>query len=85
MSTVFNRIICADTLKTLRRLAADSVDLVVTSPPYNIGKDYETRQPLDVYLANQADVLGEAYRVLKTSGSFFGRWARTSTTAFTCP
>ena len=40
-----------DCLETLRTLPAGSVHLVVTSPPYNIGKIYEERVALDTYLA----------------------------------
>src|SRR4051812_35540984 len=32
-------------------------DLVVTSPPYNIGKSYETKQALKDYLAWQAEII----------------------------
>ena len=71
MKRLFNKIICADALDTLRTLPAETVDLVVTSPPYNIGKEYEARQSLDAYLANQADVLREVHRTLKPHGSLF--------------
>ena len=43
--------------------------LVVTSPPYNLGKDYERRSSLDAYLAAQAEVVVEAVRVLHPRGS----------------
>ena len=71
MKQFLNQIICADALETLKTFPAEIVDLVVTSPPYNIGKEYENRQSLDAYLANQADVLQEVHRTLKPSGSLF--------------
>lgn len=43
--------------------------LVVTSPPYNIGKSYERRQKLDDYLEGQASVIRECVRVLADDGS----------------
>ncbi len=43
--------------------------LIVTSPPYNIGKAYERRTPLDVYLEMQEHVISEAVRLLKPGGS----------------
>lgn len=43
--------------------------LVVTSPPYNIGKQYERRVKLDDYLALQAKVIEECVRVLANDGS----------------
>ena len=58
-----------DCLKFLRSLPDGIVQLVVTSPPYNIGKRYERRISLDQYLANQATVIRECVRVLSASGS----------------
>lgn len=60
-----------DCLDWLRGLPAESVDCVVSSPPYNIGKEYETRTALHVYLEQQRQVLAECVRVLKSSGSIF--------------
>jgi predicted methyltransferase len=31
-----NKIVCGDSVKTMRRLPDESIDLVVTSPPYNL-------------------------------------------------
>lgn len=44
-------------------------DLVVTSPPYNIGKEYEKQMPLDEYVAWQKRILEKIYLRLKPSGS----------------
>lgn len=44
-------------------------DLVVTSPPYNIGKEYETRVELDRYLEWQERVIAEIIPRLKAGGS----------------
>ncbi len=44
-------------------------DLVVTSPPYNINKEYESRQPLEDYLAWQKDIITETAKRMSTSGS----------------
>ena len=43
--------------------------MVVSSPPYNIGKIYEKRQDFDAYLAWQEEVLKECVRSLKAQGS----------------
>ena len=40
-----------DCLDLLHALPAGAARLVVTSPPYNLGKAYERRRPLDTYLA----------------------------------
>lgn len=53
----------------LGKLASNSIDLIVTSPPYNIGKDYETVVPMEQYLKSQEEILRESFRVLKPTGS----------------
>ena len=58
-----------DNLRHLSALADSSIDLVVTSPPYNIGKDYEKVMPIDEYLRLQRAVISECVRVLKPTGS----------------
>ncbi len=45
------------------------VSLVVSSPPYNIGKAYETRTALNEYLAKQTRLISQLYRVLRDNGS----------------
>ena len=51
------------------RITPGSVDVVVTSPPYNLGKAYEPRLDLDVYLAQQGRVIAECVRALPEKGS----------------
>lgn len=58
-----------DCLKMLKQMPSNSVQLVITSPPYNIGKEYEKRQNLQKYLNFQEEVIKECYRVLKPEGS----------------
>jgi len=58
-----------DRLDLLKSLPDKSVKLVVTSPPYNIGKEYEKRRDLDLYLADQEETIKEAVRVLRDDGS----------------
>ena len=57
---------CSDLLKSV---PSNSVDLVITSPPYNIGKRYEKATSLQSYLKNQEPVITELHRVLTTTGS----------------
>ena len=63
------RISCEDNLKFMRRLDDESMTLIVTSPPYNIGKEYEVRKSQDVYIKEQAACIAEATRVLASNGS----------------
>lgn len=58
-----------DCLDLLARVPDSSVRLIVTSPPYNIGKGYERRLKLEDYLAAQARVIKECVRVLADDGS----------------
>lgn len=44
-------------------------DLIVTSPPYNIGKSYEVRTELDEYLQWQRSIIDELVPRLKSGGS----------------
>ena len=71
----FAKITCEDNLKFMRRLDDESMNLIVTSPPYNIGKEYETRKSQgayisqDAYIEEQVACIAEAVRVLSPSGS----------------
>lgn len=58
-----------DNLKFMRGLDDESMKLIVTSPPYNIGKSYEKRSPLDQYVKDQAQVISECVRLLHPNGS----------------
>jgi len=63
------KLINNDRLKLLNKLKNDSVQLVITSPPYNIGKSYEKKQSFEIYLEEQKKTLIECVRVLKDKGS----------------
>lgn len=58
-----------DCLNLLETIPSQSIQLVVTSPPYNIGKKYEKKLRLDQYVEQQAAVIKEVVRVLKPTGS----------------
>ncbi len=64
-------IFLGDTRALLATIPDGTVDLVVSSPPYNLGKEYESRVALDHYVAEQAEVLRECCRILKATGSIF--------------
>ena len=59
-----------DTLDFLPALPSGVARLIVTSPPYNIGKRYESRVKFDDYVAVEARVIKECARVLADDGSF---------------
>lgn len=58
-----------DCLDLLAQMPSGCAELVVTSPPYNLGKEYEAKTSMDVYLAQQEQVVKECYRVLSPTGS----------------
>lgn len=57
---------CLDLLKTIPDA---SIQLIVTSPPYNIGKEYEEKLRLNVYIEQQAKIITQCTRVLSPGGS----------------
>lgn len=63
--TLFN----GDCLDFLETIPDETFQLIITSPPYNIGKEYERRLDIDVYVAQQKKVIDECVRTLKSSGS----------------
>ena len=58
-----------DCSELLKSIPSDSVDLIITSPPYNIGKKYEKKTSLASYLKDMEPVIVEVVRVLATTGS----------------
>ena len=58
-----------DCLDLLRSIPDDSMQLIVTSPPYNIGKEYEKKLQLETYLEQQSTVIRECFRTLSPKGS----------------
>ena len=64
-----DRIECEDNIKFMRSLADESINLIVTSPPYNLGKEYEKRSSIEQYCEEQASCIAEAVRVLAPNGS----------------
>lgn len=68
------QVILGDCLQELQSMHTSSVDVIVTSPPYNIGvayKTYDDRRPREDYLKWLSKIGSELFRVLKDEGSFF--------------
>lgn len=64
--TLFN----GDCLKLLKSIPSDSVDLIITSPPYCIGKAYEDpHDDIETFKRLHEDIFDDLYRVLKAGGS----------------
>lgn len=79
MDLNLNKIYNYECLEGLNKLDDCSIDLIITSPPYNLGNNHHTanfyHQPYDddmkesKYQEWQTKVLNECYRVLKPNGS----------------
>jgi site-specific DNA-methyltransferase (adenine-specific) len=66
-----NKIINGDCVKVMASLPESCVDLIVTSPPYNVGIDYDThqdRQSMEDYWQFTKNWLSESFRILKDDG-----------------
>lgn len=64
-----NQIYEMDCTAGMKLLSDNSIDLVVTSPPYNVGKEYEKKQPLEDYVCWMTKVIDECVRVVSENGS----------------
>ncbi len=69
------KIICGDALETLRKFPDESVDCVVTSPPYWALRDYGVKEQIGLepgieqYLDKLSAVFAEVHRILKPAGT----------------
>jgi site-specific DNA-methyltransferase (adenine-specific) len=66
-----NKIIQGNCVEVMASLPESTIDLIVTSPPYNVGIDYDThddRQSMEDYWQFTKDWLSESYRILKDDG-----------------
>lgn len=69
-----NKVICGDCIALMKKMPDECVDVIVTSPPYNIGIKYNLHKdnmPFDKYLDWIEEVARECFRILKKDGSFF--------------
>ena len=60
---------CGDVEDFLLEIPDESIELIITSPPYNLDKEYEKRVAIDEYLDLQAGVIEKMTRVLSNTGS----------------
>ena len=71
ISSLKNKIIHGETLKTLQKIPSESIDLIITSPSYFLGKKYEKDQEFTEYLNDHKIIIEECSRVLKNDGAIF--------------
>ena len=58
-----------DVNQFITQIPDNSITLILTSPPYNLGKEYENRVSIEQYLKAQAHLIAQLYRVLRQDGS----------------
>jgi len=76
-----DQIICGDCLETMRQIPDETVHLAITSPPYNLGIEYDNHDDslaYDNYLDWMKEVWIETKRVLVSGGRFALNIAPTS-------
>lgn len=70
-----HKCIVGDCLKVMKEMPSESIDLIITDPPFNIGKDYggiyNDRKKHDEYIEWCKEWLIECIRLLKKSGSLY--------------
>ncbi|WP_228894118.1 DNA-methyltransferase [Pseudoduganella aquatica] len=74
MSDWLNQVFCEDALAGLARIPDGSVDLILTDPPYNLGKDYgnaSDQQTVEEYLRWTEQWIDAALPKLKPNGSLY--------------
>jgi site-specific DNA-methyltransferase (adenine-specific) len=64
---ILDKVLCQDS-RIMDRIPDSSIHLMVTSPPYNVGKEYDEDLNLNEYLEMLKDVFSETYRVLVIGG-----------------
>lgn len=83
-----NKIFCGDCIQVLKTLESESVDCVVTSPPYWALRDYGVAGQLGLeptfqeYIIKLCDIFDEVKRVLKKEGTC---WVNLGDTYFNTP
>jgi len=60
---------CTDSLIAQKKICGNIFDLIVTSPPYNIGKEYETVKPIDSYINWSIEWITDSSKLLKNNSA----------------
>jgi DNA modification methylase len=63
------QVLNGDSLKVLKSIEDKKFDLIITSPPYNVGKSYETKTSIEKYLETQEEIIDELVRTLSDKGN----------------
>lgn len=74
LDKLINKVICGDAREVLKAIPSNSVDLVITSPPYYKQREYGgmgigNEPSVDEYIENLMQVFRECVRITKDTGS----------------
>ncbi len=59
---------CGDTFEFIKTLPDETAKLIITSPPYNLGKEYEDKTHIESYLKFQVKIIDQLVRILRHDG-----------------
>jgi len=68
-SDISYQIVNGDSISILKKIDDGKFDLIITSPPYNVGKSYETKTSIEKYLETQEEIINELIRTLSDKGN----------------
>ena len=66
---ISHQIVNGDSLSVLKKIEDGKFDLIITSPPYNVGKSYETKTSIEKYLETQEEIINELVRTLSNKSN----------------
>lgn len=78
-------LITGDSFRLVAKLKKETVNLIVTSPPYNVGKEYETKTSIRQFLKPYHDLAQHLYRILHPAGSLCWQVGRAGTLPLDIP
>jgi len=67
--SITHQMVNGDSLSVLKGIEDGKFDLIITSPPYNVGKSYETKTSIEKYLETQEVIIKELVRTLSVKGN----------------
>jgi len=80
INKIRNKILLGDTLEELKKFPPESIDCIVTSPPYWRLRDYRVEGQIGLeatlkeYIEKMLKITAELKRILKKTGVFFLNW-----------
>src|SRR3989344_206221 len=74
---VENNLLNGDALSIMKKIPSNSINLIITSPSYEVGKEYEKKHSFEEYLKFHEEIIKESKRILKNNGAIYWNVAQT--------